>query len=102
MNFAVEFDLLTGCFPSAAARYACGCAIPLPRSGFAVELAVRICTIDRDSHKALASDAAGNSAARNLAIRNGQRGAGACLAVASFRHYGHIPEAVIGVFGKGR
>ena len=96
--------LLTGCFPSTAARYACRCAIPLPRSGLATELTVRICTIDRDPHKSLASDAAGNVGAtgRNLTVRHGQRRAGGRLAAAGFGHDRDIPEPVIGALGEGR
>src|SRR5438128_3674495 len=55
--------LLARCFPSPAARYACRCSIPLPRSGVAAELTVGICTIDRNFHKSPAADGAGNVSA---------------------------------------
>ena len=66
--------LLSGCFPPTAARYARRCPIPFPRSGVATELTICICTTDRDAHKPLPSDAAGNLGARggNFTIRNGQ------------------------------
>src|SRR4029453_5205564 len=67
-NPEVRPGLLTGRFPSTAARDTSGSAIPFPRSGVANELTVRICTIDGDSHKSPAADAAGNRAARDLAV----------------------------------
>src|SRR5258708_4522936 len=56
---AVWTALLPRRFPPTAARYACRCSIPLPPSGIATELAVRICTIDGYPHKPFPSDAAG-------------------------------------------
>src|SRR6478672_3592366 len=71
---AVWSVLLPRCFPSTAARYARRCAIPFPRSGVAVELAIGICTSDRYPHKPFAADAAGNICAgrRNLAVGDGK------------------------------
>src|SRR3954470_7142657 len=95
--------LLARCFPPPAARYACRCSIPLPRSGVAAELTVGICTIDRNFHKSPAADGAGNvSAGRgDLAVRNRQHGARGWLAGAALRDDGDLPAAVIGGLGKG-
>ena len=76
----------TGTAPRAARRYCrdashrplhgypARCPIPLPRSGVATELAICICTTDRNPHKAFASDAAGNVGAGrgNLTIGHGK------------------------------
>src|SRR5215213_9011222 len=101
-NSVVRSGLLPRSFPSTAARYACRCTIPLPRTCLAAEMTVRICTIDRDAHKSLFSDASGQRAtSRDLAIRDGQRGARGRLAAAGFGHDRDIPEPVIGVVGGG-
>src|SRR4051794_19718037 len=73
----VSICLLARCFPSPAARYACRCSIPLPRSGVAAELSVGICTIDRNFHKSPATDGAGNVSAGggDPAVGDGQHGA---------------------------
>src|SRR5262245_14817767 len=96
--------LLARCFPAPAARYACRCSIPLPRSGVAVELTVGICTIDRNPHKTLAADGAGNVSAgrRNLAVGDGQHRACSGLAGAGLGHDCNLPAAVIGVLGERR
>src|ERR1700729_1312942 len=72
-NCGARPALLARRFPSTATRYACRCPIPLPRSGVATELAIRICTMDRDPHKAFASNATGNVCAgrRHLTISDG-------------------------------
>src|SRR5439155_18677210 len=90
--------LLARCFPPPAARYACRCSIPLPRSGVAAELTVGICTVDRNFHKTLTADGAGNvSAGRgDLAVGNRQHGACGRLTGAALGDDGDVPVAVIG------
>ena len=97
-------SLLPRGFPASAAGYASGCPIPFPRSGIAVELAIRICTTDRDLDKALASDAAGHvgTGRGNLAVRNGKRRARRRFAAAAFCHDRDIPKPVIGLSGPAR
>src|SRR3954453_17027497 len=94
--------LLARCFPPPAARYACRCSIPLPRSGVAAELTVGICTIDRNFHKSPAADGAGNVSARrgDLAVGNRQQGARGRLAGAALGNDGDLPVAVIGSLGE--
>src|ERR1700676_509066 len=100
---AVRFDLLARCFPMTAARYACRCPIPLPRSSVATEVAVCISTIDRDAHNALPPDAAGNvcPGTGNLTVRNRQRRACRWLTAAGFGYNCNTPETIIGRLGDG-
>src|ERR1700676_901957 len=98
---AVRFDLLARCFPMTAARYACRCPIPLPRSSVATEVAVCISTIDRDAHNALPPDAAADvcPGTGNLTVRNRKRRARRRLAAACFGYNRNIPETIIGRLG---
>src|SRR3954462_3940583 len=69
----VTILLLARCFPPPAARYACRCSIPLPRSGVAAELTVGICTIDRNFHKSPAADGSGIGIVRRCDLAGGNR-----------------------------
>src|SRR5216684_2262882 len=103
-GFGVRPLLLPRGFPSTAARYARRCPIPFSRSGVATELTICICTTDRDAHKPLPSDAAGNVGAGggNFTIRNGQRGVRRRLARSCLGHDRDTPKSVIrGLGGCG-
>jgi hypothetical protein len=90
-------------FPSAATRYARRCPIPSPRSSIATELAVGICTADRDPYKSLASDAAGDVSTGGgyLTVRHGKRRALRRFAGPRPGHNRHTPKPIIGRLGTG-
>src|ERR1700730_7008289 len=90
-------NLLPPLLPSTAARYACRCPIPFPRTGVATELAVCICTTDRDSDKSFPADAAGDTSAGGgtLTVRDGDRRACLWLARTCLGHNRDIPKPVI-------
>jgi hypothetical protein len=102
-SFGARPVLLARSFPPTATRYARRCPIPFPRSGVATELAVRICTTDRDPHKSLPSDAAGNVSAgrRDFTVRHGKRRALRRFAGACLGHDRYHPKPVIGRLGRG-
>ena len=85
-----------------AARYACRCSIPLPPSGIATELTVRICTMDGYAHKSLPSDAAGDVGAgsRNLTVRDSERRVRRRLAGPGPGHNRDFPKPIIGGLGN--
>src|ERR1700733_8890336 len=94
-------DLLPRRFPAPAAWYACRCPIPSPRSCVATELAICICTTDRDSHKSLSADAAGDvsTGGGNLSVGDSKCGALFRFARSRLGHDGDIPKPVIGRLG---
>src|SRR6266700_1473853 len=93
---------LPRCLPATAARYACRSPIPLSRSGVTAELAVCIRTVDRDLHKALASNAAGYVRARagNLTVGHGQGRASGRFTTSGAGDDRDLPQPVIGRLGQ--
>src|SRR3954447_26839333 len=96
--------LLPRRFPAAAAWDACRCAIPLPRSGVAAELAIGVCTTDRNLDYAFAANATGDFGARggNLCVANGKCRVRLWFATAALCDHGHIPQSIIGRLSERR
>src|SRR4051812_47812707 len=91
--WVLEPVLLTRSFPAAAAWYACRRTIPFSGSGIAAELAICMCTTDRNLDETFPPDAARNISARrgNLSVGDSKRRTRLGFAAPAFCYDGHVP-----------